>query len=132
MTVKQFVMLLTSQSILSTHRAISNQSNSYRYACPIHHIICMDGKRISVQAHGGVHARFENVPCDVIGYSETFGKELLACETNCEDLNEYGSNTIEEIEAYVESHGGIDIEATVAAGVKKVISLLERTNKSRL
>lgn len=131
MTVKQFVMLLTSQSILSTHRAISNQSESYKYACPIHPIICMDGTKLSVQAHGGVHAKFKNVPCDIIGYSETFGKDLLTCETNCKDLNEYGSNTIEEIEAYVESHGGIDIDATVAAGVNTAISLLERTNNSK-
>lgn len=128
MTVKQFVMLLTSQSIISTYNVISNKSNSYKYACPIHHIICMDGKKLSVQAHGSAYAKFKDIPCNV-GYSKTFGKDLLACETNCEDLNEYGSNTIEEIEAYVESHGGIDIEATVAAGVETAIYILERTNK---
>lgn len=128
MTVKQFVMLLTSQSIISTYQAMTYLKDSYKYAAPIHHIICKDGKELSVQTNGGVHARFKDIPYNA-GYSETFGKDLLACETDCEDLDQYGMNTIEEIEAYVESHGGINIEATTAAGVDSAISILERTNK---
>lgn len=128
MTVKQFVMLLTSQSIISTYNA-KHSKNVYKETCYILHIICMDGKKLSVQAHGMAHTKFKDIPYNV-GYSKTFGKDLLACETDCEDLDQYGMNTIEEIEAYVESHGGIDIEATVIAGVEGAISLLKEANKS--
>lgn len=130
MTVKQFIMLLTSQSIVSTHAA-ANDINTYRYAAAIHRIVCKDGTSLSVQAHGCVHTKFEDVEQDSLHYSKTFGRKLLCCETDCIDLNQYGMNTIEEIEAYVESHRGIDIEATVSLGVDKAISLLENVNKSR-
>lgn len=131
MTVKQFVMLLTSQSIISTYNA-KHSKNVYEETCYILHIFCKDGKELSVQAHGAVHTEFEDVDYDLIHRSKTFGRKLLACETDCEDLDQYGINSIEEIEAYVESHGGIDIEATVAAGVERAISLLEEENKGRL
>lgn len=130
MTVEQFVMLLTSQSIVSTHAA-ANDTNAYRYAAAIHRIVCKDGISLSVQAHGNVHAKFEDAEQDFLHYSETFGRKLLCCETDCIDLDQYGINTIKEIESYVESHGGIDIEATISLGVDKAISLLENVNKSR-
>ncbi len=42
-------------------------------------------------------------------------------ETNCEDLNQYGIDTIEDIENYVNSHGGIDVEKTVDSVVRTAV-----------
>ena len=47
------------------------------------------------------------------------------CETDCEELDQYGIDDIEDIEKYVESHGGIDIEATTSHAVETAIKALE-------
>ena len=108
-TVKQFVMLLTSQSIVSSASHMTpniSSSNPYRRATPIMRIYCADGESLSVQAHGGCHVIFADVnPRNGIYscYSPTFGKELVMCETDCEELDQYGIDDIEDIEKYVES-----------------------------
>lgn len=45
---------------------------------------------------------------------------------NCEALNQYGIDDIEDIEAYVKSHGGIDIQKTTEEAVNTAIKYLER------
>lgn len=121
MTVKQYVMLMTAQSIINSKEG----KDSYIYAGAIPHIICKDGYEISVQCHGGVHCEFENVPPRAGIYSSSFGEKLLRAETDCEDLHQYGIDTIEDIEKYVESHGGIDIDKTVNNIVRTAISKLK-------
>lgn len=131
-TVKQFVMLLTSQSIVSAASHMTPKTsviNPYKAATPIMRIYCADGESLSVQAHGGCHVRFEDInpkPGIFSYYSPKFGKELAMCETDCEELDQYGIDNIEDIEAYVESHGGIDIEATTFHAVETAIKALEK------
>ena len=106
----------------------TSSSNPYKTATPIMRIYCADGESLSVQAHGGCHVRFADVnPKNGIysSYSPTFGRELAMCETDCEELNQYGIDDIEDIEKYVESHGGIDIEATTFHAVETAIQALE-------
>ena len=119
-TVKQFVMLLTSQSIVSAASHMTpkiSSTNPYKCATPIMRIYCADGESLSVQAHGGCHVIFEDIhPKSGI---------LAMCETDCEELDQYGIDDIEDIEKYVESHGGIDIEATTSHAVEIAIEALE-------
>lgn len=134
-TVKQFVMLLTSQSIVSvasrmTPKIASN--DPYKAAAPIMRIYCADGKSLSVQAHGECHVRFEDIkpePSMFSYYSPKFGRKLVMCETDCEELDRYGIDDIEDIEKYVESHGGIDIEATTSNAIETAIEILEPYKK---
>ncbi len=120
MTVEQYVMLMTAWSVIKTKEG----KNSYRYAGPIPHIICKDGYIISVQCHGGAHCEFEKVPQEG-WYSTSFGKKLLKAETNCAELNAYGINTIDDIEKFVESHGGIDLDETVRIITESAIRKLK-------
>ena len=129
-TVKQYVMLLTSQSIVCAASAHTpgQISNPYKYASPIMRIVCSDGEELSVQAHGGCHVKFADVPKEhwsFSSYASTFGRELTMCETDCEELDQYGIDDIEDIEKYVESHGGIDFEATTSHAVETAIKALE-------
>ena len=129
-TVKQFVMLLTSQAIVTAASRMTPDTafGSTPYSCsPIARIYCADGTSISVQAHAGVHCKFADVTCEgpFSLYASTFGKDLVMAETDSADLNEYGIDDIEDIEAYVESHGGIDIEATTSHAVETAIKALE-------
>lgn len=119
-TVEQFVMLLTAQSIISA--TANGDENPYLYCSSIHRIYCNDGTGLSVQAHGRVHCAFLNIERDSIGYSKEFGTKLTRCETDSPDLNQYGSDSIEDIEKYVESHGGIDIQTTMEKAVKYAIA----------
>ena len=57
-------------------------------------------------------------------YASTFGKDLVMAETDCEELDQYGIDDIEDIEKYVESHGGIDFEATTSHAVETAIKAL--------
>lgn len=131
-TVKQFVMLLTSQSIASAASHMTPDMsviNPYKAATPIMRIYCADGESLSVQAHGGCHVRFADVnPRNGIysSYSPTFGKELAMCETDCEELDKYGINDIDEIEEYVQKHGGIDIERTTAKAIDTALKALSK------
>ena len=131
-TVKQFVMLLTSQSIVSAASSMTPDMsviNPYKVATPIMRIYCADGESLSVQAHGGCHVRFADVnPRNGIysSYSPTFGKELAMCETDCEELDQYGINNIDEIEEYVQKHGGIDIERTTAKAIDTALKALSK------
>lgn len=131
-TVKQFVMLLTSQSIVSAASHMTPETsviNPYRAATPIMRIYCADGESLSVQAHGGCHVRFADVkPEDGIfsWYSPTFGKELAMCETDCEELDQYGINDIDEVEEYVQKHGGIDIERTTTEAIDIALKALSK------
>ena len=133
-TVKQFVMLLTSQAIVTTSFRMTPDRAFGRtpYNCgPIVHIICADSTEISVQCHSGCHAVFSDIASAATGcgiYSDTFGKELAACETDCEELDQYGIDYIEDIEKYVESHGGIDIETTTSRAVESAIKTLKPYN----
>lgn len=130
-TVKQFVMLLTSQSIVSSASHMTPKTSSitpYKCATPIMRIYCADGESLSVQAHGRCHVRFADVKSEnsiLSWYSPAFGKKLAMCETDCEELDQYGIDDIEDIEKYVESHGGIDIEATTFHAVETAIKALE-------
>ena len=130
-TVKQFVMLLTSQSIVSAASHMTPKTsviNPYKAATPIMRIYCADGESLSVQAHGGCHVKFEDIKSQggiYSLYSPTFGRKLGMCETDCEELDQYGIDDIEDIEKYVESHGGIDIETTTSHAVETAIKALE-------
>ena len=130
-TVKQFVMLLTSQSIVSAASHMTPKTsviNPYKAATPIMRIYCADGESLSVQAHGGCHVKFEDIKAQggiYSLYSPTFGRKLAMCETDCKELDQYGIDDIEDIEKYVESHGGIDIEATTSHAVETAIKALE-------
>ena len=129
-TVKQFVMLLTSQAIVTTANRMRPDSafGQTPYSCgPIARIYCADGTSISVQAHAGSHCRFADVPGQegLSWYASTFGKDLVMAETDCVELDQYGIDAIEDIEKYVASHGGIDIEATTSHAVENAIKALE-------
>ena len=114
MNVKQFVMLLTAQSIISA--AASGQKNPYRKCSQIPCIYLKDGIAISVQAHGKAQCTFRGIKHNRLGRSETFGSELLCCESPV--LNPYDSEDLSIIEAFVATHGGIDIQTTVEKAVK--------------
>ena len=134
-TVKQFVMLLTSQAIVTTSTRMTPDRafGQTPYNCgPIVHIICADSTEISVQCHAGCHTVFSDLASAATGcgiYSDTFGKELVACETNCEELDQYGIDNIEDIEKCVASHGGIDIEATTSNAIRLAIKSIEPYKK---
>lgn len=115
MNVKQFVMLLTAQSIISA--AASGQKNPYRKCSEIPCIYCNDGTAVSVQAHGRAQCTFRGIKKhNRLGHSESFGSELICCESP--DLNPYDSEHISIVEAYVAEHGGIDIQTTMEKAVK--------------
>ena len=129
-TVKQYVMLLTAEHIVTAASRMTPDKafGSSPYSCsPIARIYCVDGTSISVQAHAGSHCKFAGVDCKgpFSWYASTFGKELIMAETDCEELDQYGIDKIEDIEKYVESHGGIDIEATTSHAVETAIKALE-------
>lgn len=103
--------------------------NPYKAAIPIMRIYCADGKSLSVQAHGGCHVVFKDInlkPGIFSYYSPKFGRKLAMCETDCEELDQYGIDSIEDIEKYVESHGGIDIEVTTSHAIEIAIKAIER------
>lgn len=79
------------------------------------YIVCADGKGISVQTHRGAHCKFEGIAekGPFSWYSESCNLEPIMAETNSEDLNQYGIDDMSDIEAWIESHGGIDIDATI-------------------
>ena len=76
------------------------------------YIVCADGKGISVQTHRYAHCKFEGIAGEY-WYSESCNLEPIMAGTNSEDLNQYGIDDISDIEAWIESHGGIDIDATI-------------------
>ena len=129
-TVKQYVMLLTAEHIVAAASRMTPDTSfgSTPYSCStIARIHCVDGTSISVQAHSGAHCKFSDIesggPFSL--YPKTFGKDLVMAETDCEELDQYGIDDIEDIEKYVESHGGIDIEATTSHAVENAIKALE-------
>ena len=79
------------------------------------YIVCSDGKGISVQTHHGAHCKFEGIAEEgpFSWYSESCNLEPIMAETNSEDLSQYGIDDMSDIEAWIESHGGIDIDATI-------------------
>ena len=76
------------------------------------YIVCSDGKGISVQTHQYAHCKFEGIAGEY-WYSESCNLEPIMAETNSEDLSQYGIDDMSDIEAWIESHGGIDIDATI-------------------
>ena len=135
-TVKQYVMLLIAEHIvIAASRMTPDRAfGSSPYSCfPIARIYCADGTSISVQAHACSHCKFADVDCEepFSLYASTFGKELVMAETDCEELDQYGIDVIEDIEKYVESHGGIDIEATTSHAVENAIRALEPYKERR-
>ena len=76
------------------------------------YIVCADGNGISVQTHQYAHCKFEGIAGES-WYSESCNLEPIMAETNSEDLNQYGIDNMSDIEAWIESHGGIDIDATI-------------------
>ena len=76
------------------------------------YIVCSDGKGISVQTHQYAHCKFEGIVGEY-WYSESCNLEPIMAETNSEDLSQYGIDDMSDIEAWIESHGGIDIDATI-------------------
>lgn len=135
-TVKQYVMLLTANHILAaSYNMAPTESLLTPYKCsPITRIYCADGTSISVQVHAGAHCQFADVDCagPFSLYASTFGKELVMAETDCEELDQFGIDDIEDIEKYVESHGGIDFEATTSHAVETAIKALEPYKRRRL
>lgn len=79
------------------------------------YIVCADGKGISVQTHQGAHCKFKGIIEEgpFSWYSESCNLEPIMVETNCPELDQYGIDMIEDVEAWIESHGGIDIDATI-------------------
>lgn len=79
------------------------------------YIVCSDGNGISVQTHCGAHCEFKDIAekGPFSWYSESCNLEPIMAETNSEDLNQYGIDSMSDIEAWIESHGGIDIDATI-------------------
>lgn len=79
------------------------------------YIVCSDGNGISVQTHQGAHCEFEGIAQEdpFSWYPESCNLEPIMAETNSEDLNQYGIDDMPDIEAWIESHGGIDIDATI-------------------
>lgn len=126
MSVKQFVMILTAQSIISAKYA--GAKDPYN-CCAIHRIYCNDGYDISVQAHAGVHCSFRGVERDGLGYSKTFGSKLLRCETDSVELNQYCSDSIKDIEECVKRHGGIDFQATMEHAVQTAQRVIENSRR---
>lgn len=124
-------MLLTAEHIVTAASRMTPDTafGSSPYSCsPIARIYCVDGTSISVQAHRGSHCKFSDVkPDDDVfsWYPITFGKDLIMAETDCPDLYQFGIDTIEDIESYVESHGGIDVEATTSHAVENAIKALK-------
>lgn len=126
MSVEQFVMILTAQSIISAEYA--GAEDPYN-CCAIRRIYCNDGYDISVQAHAGVHCSFRDVERDYLGYSKTFGSKLLRCETDSVELNQYCSDSIEDIEECVERHGGIDFQTTMEHAIQAAQRVIENSRR---
>ena len=126
MSVEQFVMILTAQSIISAEYA--GAKDPYN-CCAIRRIYCNDGYDISVQAHAGVHCSFRDVERDHLGYSKTFGSKLLRCETDSAELNQYCSDSIEDIEECVERHGGIDFLTIFENAIKVAQRVIENSRR---
>ena len=86
------------------------------------YIVCADGKGISVQTHQGAHCEFEGIAKEdpFSWYSESCNLEPIMAETNSEDLNQYDIDDMSDIEAWIESHGGIDIDATIKCMYNKL------------
>lgn len=76
------------------------------------YIVCSDGNGISVQTHQYAHCKFKGI-AEEYWYSESCNLEPIMAETNSEDLSQYGIDDMSDIEAWIESHGGIDIDATI-------------------
>lgn len=118
-TVKQYVLLCTATTLLPIKdrpSLIRPGKNAYKEACcPIGKIVCVDGTQISVQAHSGCHTVFADVKPDANywHYAPNIGYELAMCETNSEELDQYGIDDIDDIQKVVDSHGGIDLDATI-------------------
>lgn len=126
MSVEQFVMILTAQSIISAKYA--GAKDPYN-CCTIHRIYCNDGYDISVQAHAGVHCSFRGVERDGLGYSKSFGSKLLRCETDSVELNQYCSDSIKDIEKCVERHGGIDFQTTMEHAIQTAQRVIENSRR---
>lgn len=67
------------------------------------------------QTHHGAHCKFEGIVEEgpFSWYSESCNLEPIMVETNCPELDQYGIDSIEDVEAWIESHGGIDIDDTI-------------------
>ena len=126
MSVEQFVMILTAQSIISAEHAGAKDPYD---CCPIRRIYCKDGYDISVQAHAGVYCAFSDVERDILGCSKTFGSKLLRCETDSVELHQYCSDSIEDIEECVKRHGGIDFQATMEHAVQTAQRVIESSRR---
>ena len=126
MSVEQFVMILTAQSIISAKYA--GAKNPYN-CCTIHRIYCNDGYDITVQAHAGLHCSFRDVERDQKKKKKTFGSKLLRCETDSVELNQYCSDSIEDIEECVERHGGIDFQTTMEHAIQAAQRVIENSRR---
>lgn len=128
--VKQFVMLLMSEHIVEAASRMTPDvafgKSPYGHS-PIARIWCADGTSISVQIHKGAHCKFADVVSEgpFSLYSRTFGKDLVMAETDCEELDQYGIDDIEDIEKYVEQHGGIDFEVTTSHAIENALKALK-------
>ena len=126
MSVEQFVMILTAQSIISAKYAGAKVPYN---CCAICRIYCNDGYDISVQAHAGVYCSFRDVERDILGCSKTFGSKLLRCETDSVELHQYCSDSIEDVEECVKRHGGIDFQATMEHAVQTAQRVIEYSRR---
>lgn len=120
-TVESYVLLLLAEQMSSIRKFNSRTAEeAFRFTAPIARIFCVDGTSISVQAHAGAHCRYEDIPTDGM-YSHSFGSKLSIVETDSDDLDKYGCDTMECVELYVESHGGIDFIKTSEEAVKRAL-----------
>lgn len=115
MTVREYVLLCTASSLLPLlEKAKKAGKPAYQIGgYPIGHVICNDGTEVSIQAHKYCHAMFGDAKPSAPLYSSNIGKELLMCETDSPELDQYGIDEIDVIQRMIDKHGGIDVDATI-------------------
>lgn len=113
MTVEQFVLLCN-------YSQLNQNEGNYKALEPIFHIVCTDGHEISVQVHAYVHAAFEGIQPKSGMYNSRIGRKIVFAETDDLDLDQFGFDSIEDIESFVQSHGGIDLEKTLDKAFERV------------
>lgn len=114
MKVKDFLNI-TMLSAMEYWARTTNTKNAYKNTIvKTPRIICKDGVSLSVQVHQCCHAILgENINKNNPLYSTNYDIDIKMAETDCLELDQFGIDTIEDIQQYVDSHGGIDIQATI-------------------
>lgn len=112
MTIRQYLLLCTYVQMTANWKR-----KSYKDTDVIPRVFCKDGYNLSVQCHRAAHCKFNNTPINeysLFPYAEKVGEDIIMAETDSEDLNQYGIDTIEDIQELIDKHGGIDIDKTLS------------------